>query len=89
MFDVIRPFYISLPGWPNVDMLCTVCGRGRKIFLSFGADNLVQMSGHLCHVDITALFSSSAKYATKQRIQKGHVCPSVRGPASAVGQTGK
>ena len=51
----------------------------RKDFLSFGADHLVQMSGHLCHIDRRALFYSSAKYVTKQRIQKGHVCPSVRG----------
>jgi len=60
-----------------------------KDFLSFGADHLVQMSGHLCHIDTTALLSSSAKYATKQRVQKGLVCPSVRGPARTVGQTGK
>ena len=39
-----------------------------KHFLSFGADNLVQMSGHLYHIDTTALFSSSEKYATKQRV---------------------
>jgi hypothetical protein len=52
-----------------------------KDVLSFGADHLVQMSGHLRHIDIRALFSSSAKYATKRLVHKGHVCPFVRGPA--------
>ena len=81
----------------NFTVLCTfylmsiryVLWEIAKDFLSFGVDHFVQMSCHLCHIGTTALFPSSAKYATKQRIRKGHVCPSVRGPARTVGQTGK
>ena len=60
-----------------------------KDVLSFGVDHLVQKSGHLRHIDLIALISSSAKYATKQRIQKDRSCPSVLGPARTLGQTGK
>ena len=70
-------------------LICYLVWEIAKDFLSFGADHLVQMSGHLCHIDTTALFASSAIYATKQRIQKGYVCPSVHRRSRTVGQTGK
>jgi len=38
MFDVIRPFYISLHSWPSVDKLCTV--RDRERFSVFWSRSL-------------------------------------------------
>jgi len=41
-----------------------------KDFISFGADHLVKMSSHLCHIDMTALFSSCAKHAKNKAHKK-------------------
>ena len=45
MFDVIVLFFISLPGWPNINTLCTMVDCER--FSAFRVDHGVQKSGHL------------------------------------------